>query len=62
MVIVPCFAPLDCDCAIERCCVLKKALERATGAFLDVLDGYSLADLTRPKTALRNLLEIQPSA
>jgi Rrf2 family transcriptional regulator, nitric oxide-sensitive transcriptional repressor len=62
MALVPCFAPLDCDCVIEPCCVLKKALRRAADAFLDVLDGYSLADLARPKTALRTLLELPASA
>jgi len=56
MMLVPCFAPGDGDCAIERCCVLKKALARAGDAFLEVLDGYSLADLARPRSALRTLL------
>ena len=58
MALVPCFAPVDDDCAIERCCVLRKALQRAGDAFLAVLDGYTLADLTRPRTALRSLLAI----
>jgi Rrf2 family transcriptional regulator, nitric oxide-sensitive transcriptional repressor len=58
MALVPCFAPVNDDCAIERCCVLRKALQRAGNAFLAVLDGYTLADLTRPRTALRSLLAI----
>jgi len=61
MALVPCFAPVDGDCAIERCCVLKKALKRAGDAFLEVLDGYTLADLARPRSALRSLLAM-PSA
>lgn len=61
MALVPCFAPVDADCAIERCCVLRKALQRAGSAFLDVLDGYSLADLTRPRGALRSLLALAPA-
>lgn len=58
MALVPCFAPVDDDCAIERCCVLRKALQKAGDAFLDVLDGYTLADLARPRSALRSLLAI----
>jgi len=58
MALVPCFAPTDADCAIARCCVLRKALHKAGDAFLDVLDGYTLADLTRPRSALRSLLAI----
>jgi Rrf2 family transcriptional regulator, nitric oxide-sensitive transcriptional repressor len=58
MALVPCFAPVNDDCAIERCCVLRKALQRAGNAFLAVLDGYTLADLTRPRTALRSMLAI----
>jgi Rrf2 family nitric oxide-sensitive transcriptional repressor len=58
MALVPCFAPVNADCAIERCCVLRKALKRAGDAFLDVLDGYTLADLVRPRSALQSLLAI----
>ena len=61
MALVPCFAPVDGDCAIERCCVLKKALKRAGDAFLEVLDGYTLADLARPRSALRSLLAMPPA-
>jgi Rrf2 family nitric oxide-sensitive transcriptional repressor len=38
--------------------VLKRALASASAAFLDVLDGYTLADLTRPSVPLRNLLSL----
>lgn len=58
MALVPCFTPVNADCAIERCCVLRKALKRAGDAFLDVLDGYTLADLVRPRSALQSLLAI----
>jgi Rrf2 family nitric oxide-sensitive transcriptional repressor len=61
MMLVPCFAPGDGDCVIERCCVLRKALQRAGDAFLGVLDGYSLADLARPRSALRSLLDLPPA-
>jgi Rrf2 family nitric oxide-sensitive transcriptional repressor len=61
MMLVPCFAPGDGDCVIERCCVLRTALQRAGDAFLGVLDGYSLADLARPRSALRSLLDLPPA-
>lgn len=35
-------------CRIEQCCVLRQALAAATRAFLETLDGYSLADLLAP--------------
>lgn len=43
-------------CQIERVCVLRGALREATEAFLDVLDGYTLADLIKPHRALLALL------
>ena len=45
-------------CAIQPACVLKRALGAAASAFLDVLDGYTLADLTRPSVPLRSLLSL----
>lgn len=58
MALVPCFAPVDEDCAIARCCLLRGALGRAGDAFLDVLDTYSLADLVRPRNRLREALAL----
>jgi Rrf2 family nitric oxide-sensitive transcriptional repressor len=46
--------------AVKPACVLKRALASATAAFLDVLDGYTLADLVRPSVPLRQLLGINP--
>ena len=43
-------------CRIQQCCMLKGALREATDAFLAVLDGFSLADLVRPRRALTGLL------
>jgi len=43
-------------CRIERGCVLRGALHDATQAFLAVLDGYTLADLVRPRRILSSLL------
>lgn len=60
MALVPCFKPVDAPCAIRPCCVLRRALEKAGAAFLEVLDGYSLGDLVKPRTPLRSLLGIEP--
>ncbi|HMK70393.1 MAG TPA: Rrf2 family transcriptional regulator [Xanthobacteraceae bacterium] len=43
-------------CRIERACVLRGVLRDATGAFLAVLDAYTLADLIKPHRALASLL------
>jgi Rrf2 family nitric oxide-sensitive transcriptional repressor len=58
LALVPCFKPVDAPCAIEPCCVLRKALDKARRAFLEVLDAYTLKDLVRPRTSLRALLSI----
>jgi Rrf2 family nitric oxide-sensitive transcriptional repressor len=60
MALVACSKPIDGPCAIKSCCVLRVALEEAATAFLEVLDGYSLADLVKPRTRLRGLLSIAP--
>lgn len=43
-------------CPILPSCRLKRALNDATAAFLQTLDSWTLADLTRDKTRLRNLM------
>ena len=43
-------------CPIERVCVLRGVLHDAIQAFLAVLDGYTLADLIKPQSALASLL------
>lgn len=52
------FDLVDCGhCLIAPACALTAALNHAVTAFLDVLDGYTLADLTSSRTvALRRLL------
>jgi Rrf2 family transcriptional regulator, nitric oxide-sensitive transcriptional repressor len=60
--IVMCLEPVDADCTILPGCVLRKALERARDAFLNVLDQYTLNDLVRPRSALRAMLAIAPQA
>ena len=57
--IVPCMEDANhIVCAIQPACVLKRALSAAASAFLDVLDGFTLADLTRPSVPLRSLLSL----
>lgn len=57
--IVPCMErDAGIVCVIQPACLLKRALASAASAFLDVLDGYTLADLTRPSVPLRSLLAI----
>ena len=58
MALVPCMSPVDAACAIRPSCLLKRALDKATAAFLAVLDDYTLGDLVKPRHALRGLLEI----
>ena len=60
MAIVSCFEPVDAPCAIQPCCVLKRALKQARDAFLEVLDGYTLDDLVQPRARLSGLLGISP--
>ncbi|MGH6729931.1 MAG: Rrf2 family transcriptional regulator [Sphingomicrobium sp.] len=52
------FDLVDCaHCLIAPACALTAVLHRALGAFMDVLDGYTLADLTSSRSeALRRLL------
>jgi Rrf2 family transcriptional regulator, nitric oxide-sensitive transcriptional repressor len=49
-------------CRIEEYCVLRNALRDATDAFLTVLDGYTLADLIKPRRSLARLLALEEQA
>lgn len=51
-----CFAAETSTCAIVSCCKLKNALAEAIRAFYAVLDHYSLADITKDRTALGSIL------
>ncbi|EAQ36245.1 hypothetical protein NB311A_02034 [Nitrobacter sp. Nb-311A] len=62
MAIVSCLKPLNAPCMINPSCVLKRALERAQQAFMEVLEGYTLADLTAPRARLSSLLGIASNA
>lgn len=61
MAIVSCFEPVNAPCTIHPGCVLKRALKKAADAFIEVLDGYTLDDLVRPRSKLAGLLEIKTS-
>ena len=54
--LVECFDPERSACTIHGTCELKRALQLAQGAFLDALDGYSLADLLAPHRKLHRAL------
>ena len=60
MALVPCFASDSASCAILSSCALHGALSKARDAFLSILDGYTLADLVRPRASLRKLLSFNP--
>jgi Rrf2 family transcriptional regulator, nitric oxide-sensitive transcriptional repressor len=49
-------------CPIERVCVLRGVMHDAIGAFLAVLDRYTLADLIKPQGALSSLLLLDQRA
>jgi Rrf2 family nitric oxide-sensitive transcriptional repressor len=60
LALVPCFNSDDRSCVIGTCCALRGALQHAVAAFLEALDGYSLADLVKRRSRLRSLLSIGP--
>ena len=61
MAIVPCLQTGDTSCRIQPGCLLRGAMKEAGEAFLQVLDGYSIADLMGPRQALQELLQILPA-
>jgi Rrf2 family nitric oxide-sensitive transcriptional repressor len=56
--VVSCLKPVNASCTINPSCVLKRALKRAQDAFMEVLEGYTLADLVAPRARLAGLLGI----
>jgi Rrf2 family transcriptional regulator, nitric oxide-sensitive transcriptional repressor len=58
--VVECFDPVANTCPIVAACKLKGVLGQALQSFFKVLDGYTLADLTRLPDGQRisNLLQI----
>lgn len=60
MDLVPCFDAARAVCVITPACKLRAALHQARGAFLAVLDGYSLDDLVANRDALTALFQVGP--
>ena len=56
LALVPCLDSRNAECPIIAVCVLRRAVEKARTAFIDVLSGYTLADLIAPQSALKSLL------
>jgi len=60
MNILECFDADANTCPIITTCALKHALYQARKAFMDVLDGYTLADVLGNQNQVRNLLDSKP--
>jgi Rrf2 family nitric oxide-sensitive transcriptional repressor len=58
--LVECFDPATNTCPIAPACGLKGALHRAQGAFLEVLDGYTLDKFLTRRADLVPLLDSPP--
>lgn len=56
MRLVECFDPATNSCRIAGCCVLPMVLDEALGAFLAVLDRFTLADLMSQRQRLASVL------
>ena len=56
--ILECFNAETNHCVISPSCQLKSVLYKATEAFMDVLDQYTLADIIQNKSELQILLNI----
>jgi Rrf2 family nitric oxide-sensitive transcriptional repressor len=54
--LVECFPPRQNACPISGACRLNGILSKATTAFLDILDQYTLEDLVANNTDLRAIL------
>jgi Rrf2 family nitric oxide-sensitive transcriptional repressor len=55
--LLECFGD-QCACPIENVCILYSAMRQAQLAFLEVLDGYTLADVVKNKTNLLRSLNV----
>ena len=61
MDLVECFDPARNGCALDPTCRLKGALQRASKAFLEVLDGYTLAEMAGNRSLRRLVLASEPT-
>lgn len=55
LAVVECFQRGDCGCPIAPACELRGVLGRALGAFFEVLDGQTLAQLLAPQERLTRI-------
>lgn len=60
--LVECFDPSRNRCIITGPCRLQGALGEALGAYLSVLDRFTLADLVTERTPLENILGLPPGS
>jgi len=56
--LVECLGAGPITCRLYGGCVLTRVIDEALDALLEVLDGYTLADLIKPKRKLRKLLDL----
>ena len=54
-----CFEDGATECPLVDSCALNEALRKALGAFFDVLESYTIADLVAARPAIRSLLGIE---
>ncbi|KZZ84689.1 MULTISPECIES: Rrf2 family transcriptional regulator [Bacillaceae] len=54
--LVECFDPVTNSCVISPVCGLKHVLNKALQSYLQILDGYTLADLVKNQNRLQDLL------
>jgi Rrf2 family iron-responsive transcriptional regulator len=54
-----CFENDEVDCPLIDSCALNEALRRALGAFFEVLQSYTIADLVQARPEMRSLLGIE---
>lgn len=52
LALVECFQPGNHNCPISAACTLRGVLADAMGAFFEVLDGQTLADLMQPRAKM----------
>ena len=53
-----CFSP-GANCPLEQACNLSAALRGALGAFFDVLNEYTIADLVDNRASIKVLAELE---
>ncbi len=57
-----CFEDGATDCPLVDSCAVNEALRKALGAFFEVLEGYTIADLVKTRPHIREMLGIDEPA